>query len=65
MAGLLILKQLKNLSDESVVLQWKRNPYYQAFYDLLSTNPVCLVTVPNWYTLENALEKQVLNKYSR
>ena len=29
--GLLILKQLENLSDESVVLQWKRNPYYQAF----------------------------------
>lgn len=31
MAGLLILKQLENLSDEAVVLQWKRNPYYQAF----------------------------------
>ena len=31
MIGLLILKQLENLSDESVVLQWKRNPYYQAF----------------------------------
>jgi len=31
MAGLLILKQLENLSDEAVVLQFKRNPYYQAF----------------------------------
>lgn len=31
MAGLLILKQLENLSDESMVLQWKRNPYYQYF----------------------------------
>ena len=31
MVGLLILKQLENLSDESVVLQWKRNLYYQAF----------------------------------
>ena len=31
MIGLLILKQLENLSDENVVLQWKRNPYYQAF----------------------------------
>jgi len=29
--GLLILKQLENLSDENVVLQWKRNPYYQYF----------------------------------
>lgn len=31
MVGLLILKQLENLSDESVVLQFKRNPYYQYF----------------------------------
>ena len=31
MVGLLILKQLENLSDENVVLQCKRNPYYQAF----------------------------------
>ena len=31
MAGLLILKQLENLSDEALVLQWKRNPYYQFF----------------------------------
>lgn len=31
MVGLLLLKQLENLSDEDVVLQWKRNPYYQVF----------------------------------
>ncbi|HNB02380.1 MAG TPA: IS5 family transposase [Nitrosomonas sp.] len=31
MVGLLMLKQLENLSDEAIVLQWKRNPYYQAF----------------------------------
>ena len=31
MVGLLILKRLESLSDESVVLQRKRNPYYQAF----------------------------------
>lgn len=31
MAGLLILKQLESLSDENVVLQWKRNAYYQYF----------------------------------
>ena len=31
MCGLLILKQLYNLSDESVVTQWKQNPYYQVF----------------------------------
>ncbi len=34
MVGLSILEQLENLSDESVVLQWKRNPYYQAFYGM-------------------------------
>ena len=31
MVGLLLLKQLENLSDENLVLQWKRNPYFQAF----------------------------------
>ena len=34
MVGLLLLKQLENLSDESVVVQFKRNPYYQAFCGL-------------------------------
>jgi IS5 family transposase len=31
MCGLLILKQLHDLSDESVVVQWQMNPYYQVF----------------------------------
>ncbi len=31
MVGLLILKQLENLSDENVVMQFKCNPYYQYF----------------------------------
>jgi len=31
MAGLLILKHLRNLSDESAVLQWNENAYYQYF----------------------------------
>ena len=31
MCGLLILKQLYNLSDESIVAQWQMNPYYQVF----------------------------------
>ncbi len=33
LAGLLILKQLENLSDENIVLQWKRSPYHQYFCD--------------------------------
>ena len=31
MVGLLILKQLRNLSDERVVKEWTENPYYQYF----------------------------------
>ncbi len=31
MVSLLILKQLHNLSDESVVDRWVENPYYQFF----------------------------------
>ena len=31
MVGLIILKQLKNLSDEEVVKQWVQNPYFQYF----------------------------------
>jgi len=31
MCGLLILKQLEDLSDESVIRQWQMNPYYQVF----------------------------------
>jgi IS5 family transposase len=31
MCGLLILKQLYNLSDETVIAQWQMNPYYQVF----------------------------------
>jgi len=34
MVGLLLLKQLENLSDERVVMQFKRNPYYQVFCGL-------------------------------
>jgi len=31
MVGILLLKQVKNLSDEEVVIQWKQNPYFQYF----------------------------------
>ena len=31
LVGLLMLKQLENLSDERVVVEYKRNPYYQYF----------------------------------
>ena len=43
MVGILLLKQIENLSDENVVLQWKRNPYYQYFcgFDELQTVEPC------------------------
>ena len=34
MVGILLLKQLKNISDEEVVVQWKQNPYFQYFCGL-------------------------------
>lgn len=34
MVGLQLLKYIENLSDEKVVMQFKRNPYYQAFCGL-------------------------------
>ena len=43
MVGLLILKHLRNVSDESVVEQWTENLYYQYFCGLqqFSTDPPC------------------------
>ena len=39
MVSLLILKQLRNLSDESVVEQWSENSYYQYFSGEQSFTP--------------------------
>ncbi len=46
MVALLILKQLRNLSDESVVEQWAENSYYQYFSgeDCFSSNTPCVPT---------------------
>jgi IS5 family transposase len=41
MVGLLLLKQLENISDENIVLQFKRNPYYQYFCGFKDYTP-CL-----------------------
>lgn len=42
MVGLLILKHIRNISDESVVEQWSENLYYQYFCGL----PEFIATVP-------------------
>lgn len=39
MCGLLILKHLRNVSDESVVVQWSENAYYQYFCGQLEFTP--------------------------
>ena len=39
MVGLLLLKQLENISDENIVLQFKRNPYYQYFCGFTEYTP--------------------------
>ena len=46
MTGLLILKHVRNLSDESVVEQWQENPYYQYFCGMtqFSTKAPCNAT---------------------
>ena len=40
MVGLLILKHLRNLSDESIVEQWSENNYYQYFCGNQDFTPV-------------------------
>ena len=65
MVGLLLLKQLEDLSGEEVVVQWKRNPYYQAFCGRRSFSKISRATVPSWCTFENGLAKTDLNRYFR
>ncbi|VVM24030.1 hypothetical protein BSPWISOXPB_6776 [uncultured Gammaproteobacteria bacterium] len=49
MVGLLLLKQLENLSDERVVLQFKRNITTSVATQTICQ--VCLVMPPSWCTL--------------
>jgi len=60
MCGLLMLKQLYNLSDESVVEQWRMNPYYQVF---CGEKQACLVMPQNWLSFASVLVLRELNGY--
>ena len=55
MIGLLMLKQLEDLSDENVVLQFKRNPYCQYFCGYPTTPQPCLAMQPNWCIARNRI----------
>lgn len=46
MVGLLILKHVRNLSDESMVEQWAENAYYQYFCGekIFASQPPCVAT---------------------
>lgn len=48
MCGLLILKHVRNLSDESVVEQWSENAYYQYFAGCLSSHHPFPAMRANW-----------------
>lgn len=62
MVGLLLLKQLVNLSDEAVVLLWKRNPYYQVFCGIPSFSNAFPAIVLNGFILETALARKAFFK---
>ena len=63
LVGLLILKQLENLSDETLVLQWKRNPYYQAFCGEKIFKTSCHAMQLSCQNFVNALALRASKKY--
>ena len=57
MCGLLILKHLRNLSDESLVEQWSENAYYQYFCGMQELPRLPLVRLQNWFISANVSVK--------
>jgi transposase, IS5 family len=55
MVSLLILKQLRNHSDENLVVAWNENLYYQYFGGEQYFVPGEPCIQPNWWSLENEL----------
>ncbi|MBI2269610.1 MAG: transposase [Bacteroidetes bacterium] len=58
MVSLLILKQVRNLSDESVVEQWAENSYYQYFSGEIFFVQTTHVFQLNWWSSPNVLEQK-------
>lgn len=61
MCGLLILKHVRNLSDESVVEQWSENAYYQYFAVCWNSRLPIPAMQANWYTSVSVSEKMAWN----
>ncbi len=61
MVGLLLLKQIENLSDENIVLQWKRNPYYQYFCGMSEYQPAlpCDPSDLVYFTVKRELKRSL------
>ena len=58
MVGLLILKHLRNSSDESVVEQWSENVYDQFYFSANKFfNPVKCAKPQSWFTFGIELER--------
>ncbi|MEM6844055.1 MAG: transposase [Bacteroidota bacterium] len=68
MVGLLMLKQLENLSDEVVVERWCENPYYQFFCGMatfqweLPCHPTDLAAAAR-FTFGSVLARKVPRSY--
>jgi transposase, IS5 family len=65
MVGLLIPKPLENLSDEVVVLQWKHNPYYQAFCCMKEFQRRLPFNSAELLHFRKRIGVEVLNEFSR
>ena len=57
MAGLLILKHLRDISDESVVGQWSENIYYQHFCGNTHFDPAPPCEASEWRHGERPVER--------
>ena len=62
MVGLLLLKQLENLSDENIVLQFKRNPYYQYFCGFSDYQPALPCCATDLVYFRNRIGKEGIQK---
>ena len=60
MVGMLLLKNIYNLSDEGVVARWMENPYMQYFMGLKSFQHECPFTAPALVSFRKRLNAEFL-----